>query len=119
MTSEIQLISDLTIYRPVGHWTLGHLHRHISAARSLRRYDDAIVDGSIDGEISDELNLRCSLPPARAEHVLELVGGRHLQLIVPAVFGSIVGPPAEKNGGVAEAVALHVVVLHLADPLDP
>src|SRR5438874_565516 len=42
-----------------------------------------------------------------------------LELIVAAVRGSPVGTPAEEDGRVAEAIALHVIVLHLADTLDP
>src|SRR6185369_4773276 len=48
----------------------------------------------------------------------ELVSGRDFELIVTAVCGIFVRPPALKHRRVAEAVALHVVVLHLADALD-
>ena len=54
----------------------------------------------------------------RAEDLLELVRRRDLELIVAAVRRRLVGPPALEDGGVAEAVALHVVVLHLAHALD-
>ena len=54
---------------------------------------------------------------ARAEDALQLVGRRHLELIVAAVLGRLVGAPAHELRGVAEAVALHVVVGDLADAL--
>ena len=50
---------------------------------------------------------------------LELVGRRDFELIVAAVLRPLVGPPAQEDRRVAEAIALHVVVLHLADALDP
>ena len=56
---------------------------------------------------------------ARAEDLLELVRGRDLELIVAAVRRRLVGPPAQEGRRVAEAIALQVVVLHLADALDP
>src|SRR3982751_5047005 len=62
---------------------------------------------------------RTSAASARAEHLLELVRGRDLELIVAAVPGRLVGAPAQETGRVAEAIALHVVVLHFADALDP
>ena len=49
----------------------------------------------------------------------QLVGRSDLELVVAAVARRLVRPPAEEDGGVAEAVALEVIVLHLADPLDP
>ena len=55
----------------------------------------------------------------RAEDLLELVRGRDLELIVAAVGRRLVRAPALKDRGVAEAIALHVVVLHLAHALDP
>src|SRR5262245_21977055 len=54
----------------------------------------------------------------RAEDLLELVRSRDLELIVPAILGPLVGPPAQKKGGVAETLALQMVVLHFADPFD-
>src|SRR5262249_51614922 len=54
-----------------------------------------------------------------AEYLLQLVRRRHLELIVAAVFRLPVWPPAQERAGVAEAIALHVVVLDLADALDP
>src|SRR5262245_40253040 len=56
-------------------------------------------------------------PTGRGEDLLELVRSRDLELIVLAVGWSFVGAPALKDRGVAEAVPLHVVVLHLADAL--
>src|SRR6185503_19582933 len=54
----------------------------------------------------------------RREDALELVGAGHLELGVAAVLRLLVGTPAQEDRGVAEAVALHVVVLHLAHALD-
>ncbi len=56
---------------------------------------------------------------AGAEDALELVGGRHLQLIVAAVARTLVRAPAHELRGVAEARALHVVVRDLAGSLGP
>ena len=42
-----------------------------------------------------------------------------LELIVAAVARRLVGTPAQEDRRVAEAIALHVVVLHLAHALDP
>src|SRR5258705_8699674 len=53
-----------------------------------------------------------------AEHFLELVRPGHFKLIVAAVFRRPVRPPPQKGRGMPEAIALHVVVLHLADALD-
>src|SRR5258708_31238951 len=53
-----------------------------------------------------------------AEDLLQFVRGDHLELIVAAIFGLFVGPPPQKRCGVPEAIALQVVVLDLADPLD-
>ena len=56
---------------------------------------------------------------ARAEHALQLVGGRDLQLVVAAVARALVGTPAHELRGVAKARALHVIVGDLADALGP
>src|SRR5262249_60948348 len=56
---------------------------------------------------------------ARAEDPLELVGRRHLELIVAAVARPLVGAPAHELRGVAKAGALHVVVGDLAHALGP
>src|SRR6187455_2064803 len=53
------------------------------------------------------------------EDLRELVRRRDLELIVAAVARRLVEPPAREGGGVAEAITLHVVVLHLAHPLEP
>ena len=53
----------------------------------------------------------------RPEDLLELGGRRDLELVVAAVSGLLVSAPAQEDRGVAETVALQVVVLHLADPL--
>src|SRR5262249_49731843 len=53
----------------------------------------------------------------RAEDPLELVGGRHLQLVVAAVTRPLVRAPAHELRGVAEARTLHVIVRDLADAL--
>src|SRR5262249_37728123 len=54
-----------------------------------------------------------------AEHALQLVGGRDLQVVVAAVPRALVGAPAQELGGVPEASPLHVVVSDLADALGP
>ena len=41
-----------------------------------------------------------------------------LKLVVAAVLGLLVGPPALEGRGMPEAVALQVVVCHLRDALD-
>ena len=53
------------------------------------------------------------------KHLLELVGGRDLELIVAAVARFLVRPPAYEDRAMTEARPLHVVVLDLADALDP
>src|SRR6185436_12003059 len=55
----------------------------------------------------------------RAEDLLELVSRRDLELIVAALGRRFVGAPPQKDRGVAEPIALHVVVLDLAHALDP
>jgi hypothetical protein len=55
----------------------------------------------------------------RPEDLGELVRRRDLELIVAAVLRRLVEPPSLKDRRVAEAIALHVIVLHFADPLDP
>src|SRR5262245_29867991 len=61
-----------------------------------------------------------SLPAAgRVEDLRELVRSGDLQLIVPAVGWLFVRTPALKGGRMPEPVALEMVVLHLADALDP
>src|SRR5678815_3803666 len=54
----------------------------------------------------------------RAEDLLELVRSRDLELIVAAVLRLLVGAPSFEHRGVAKAIALHVVVLHLAYTFD-
>src|SRR5262245_41354034 len=60
-----------------------------------------------------------ALSSGSAKDLLELVRGRDLELIVAAVCRLFVGTPALKDGGVTETRSLHVVVLDLADALDP
>src|SRR5688572_20664853 len=55
---------------------------------------------------------------ARTEHLCQLVRRRDLELVVAALGRTLVGAPAQERGGVAEAIAQQVVVLHLADALD-
>ena len=55
----------------------------------------------------------------RAEDLFELVWKHHFKLVVPAVARPLVRPPPDKYGRVAKAPSLQVVVLDLADPLDP
>src|SRR5690606_1931000 len=52
-----------------------------------------------------------------AEDLLQFVGRRDRDLVEGAFAGGIVGAPASKGRGVAEAVALQVVERHLADQL--
>src|SRR6185437_14566925 len=59
------------------------------------------------------------LLPRRAENLLELVSGRDLELVVAAIRRRLVRAPAHEHRRVAEAVALQVVVLHLAHALGP
>src|SRR5262249_35009553 len=54
----------------------------------------------------------------RREHLVELVGRRHVALVVAAIARRLVGPPSEEGRRVAEPIALQVVVLHLAHALD-
>src|SRR5204862_3226951 len=57
-------------------------------------------------------------PRPGREDLGELVGPRDLELVVATGGGSLVRPPAQERRGVAEAVALQVVVFHLTHPLD-
>src|SRR5437762_12895136 len=52
------------------------------------------------------------------ENLLQLVGRRDLELVVTAVLGLFVRPPALKHRRVPEPIALQVIVLHLGDALD-
>src|SRR4051812_730308 len=72
----------------------------------------------VDGTPS-EVRLAVGAAGAGAKHLLELVRRRDLQLIVLAVHRPLVRTPSQEYSGMPEAVALHVVVLHLADTLDP
>src|SRR5690606_26503878 len=53
-----------------------------------------------------------------AEHLLQLVRRRDLELVVAALGRLLVGTPPQKYSSVPEALALHVVVLDLAHALD-
>src|SRR4051812_40248695 len=55
---------------------------------------------------------------ASAEHFRQLEWRGDLQLVVGAVLERLVGPPPQEDRGMTEAIALQVVVLHLADALD-
>src|SRR5207253_11423579 len=57
-------------------------------------------------------------PRPGGEDLAELVGARDLELVVATGSGPLVRPPAQEGRRVAEAVALQVVVFHLAHPLD-
>src|SRR3954469_4398669 len=59
-----------------------------------------------------------ALTAGRAEDLLEFVRSRDFELIVSAVVWRLVRTPPQEDRGVAEPVALHVVVLHLAHALD-
>src|SRR5687768_14385619 len=54
----------------------------------------------------------------RAEDFLQLEWRSDFELIVAALGWWFVGSPAQEGGGVAEAVPLHVVVLHFAHAFD-
>src|SRR5437660_6196579 len=54
----------------------------------------------------------------RAEHFLELVRRRDLELVVAAVARRLVRAPTQEDRRVAKPGSLHVVVLDLADALD-
>src|SRR3954469_1260027 len=56
--------------------------------------------------------------PTIGKNLLQLVSGRDFELVVAAIAGRLVGAPAQEDRRVAEAVALQVVVLHLAHALD-
>src|SRR3954469_18069776 len=56
--------------------------------------------------------------PTIGKNLLQLVSGRDFELVVAAIAGRLVGAPAQEDRRVAEAVALHVVVLNLAHALD-
>src|SRR5687768_7723330 len=58
-----------------------------------------------------------SVRDAAPKDALKLVRRRHLELIVAAILGSLVEAPAHELRSMAEARALHVVVLHFADAL--
>src|SRR5712671_5644281 len=53
------------------------------------------------------------------EHLLELVSRCDFQLIVTAGLGFLVRPPTLEDRRVAEPIAFHMIVLHLAHALDP
>jgi hypothetical protein len=52
------------------------------------------------------------------EHAFQFEWRRDLQLVVAAFCRAAVWAPAQEGGGVPEAIALQVVVLHFADPFD-
>src|SRR5919106_5713383 len=64
-------------------------------------------------------DVRSATRAAGAKNLLQLVRCRDFELIVAAVPRRLIRTPALKDGGMAEAVALHVVVFDLAHPLDP
>src|SRR5437868_10067432 len=57
--------------------------------------------------------------PAGGKHLLQLVCRSDVELIVAAVLGFLVRPPALKDRRVSKPVAFHMIVLHLAYALDP
>src|SRR5690349_19483215 len=48
------------------------------------------------------------------ENLVELVGLGDFELVVAAILGPLVGSPTQEDRRMAEAIALQVVVLHLA-----
>ena len=104
--------------------------RHPDAAAHLQPAD-VLVD-SMRGRSSTWTRIRVNLehvPPAAPagsgaarpgrEDLVQVVGGGDLELVVAAVGRLLVRPPAQEGRGVAEPVALQVVVFDLAHPLDP
>src|SRR5688572_9324210 len=55
---------------------------------------------------------------SRRENALELVRPGDFELVVTAIARLLVRPPVQEDPRVPEAIALHVVVLHLAHTLD-
>src|SRR5580765_4642619 len=73
---------------------------------------------SIPMRTSPTSGLGSAIPAARAEHLLELVRGRDLELVVAAVDRPLIGTPSLEDGRVTESRALHVIVFHFAHPFD-
>ena len=59
------------------------------------------------------------IPAGGTEDLRELVRSRNLELIVSTIARRLVRTPAQKDRRVSETRPLHVVVLDLADALDP
>src|SRR5262245_56522270 len=58
-------------------------------------------------------------PAGGAKDLRKLVRSRDLELIVAAIDWLFVRPPPHEHRGVPKSRPLHMVVLHLADALDP
>src|SRR5262249_29972857 len=84
-------------------WTLHHLDPDPRQSATRTRRAAASSGGTRSG----------------GEDLHELVGLRDFELVITAVLRSFVGPPAQEERRVAEAIPLHVVIPHLADALDP
>src|SRR5439155_5468478 len=98
--------------------------REIPRARRRARRCDARPLVHLDADPREPAERAAQAPapsgaprPGR-EDLGELVGTRHLELVVATCRGPLVRPPAQEGRGVAEAVALQVVVFHLAHAFD-
>src|SRR5690606_32320190 len=56
---------------------------------------------------------------AGGKDLVEVVGAHFFELIVPAVAGLLVGAPADECRAMPKAIPLQMIVLHLADALEP
>ena len=99
----------------------GRFHTWTRIRVNLQHVPDALRPAQEALDPDDKLRGRVAGQglATRAEDLLELVSLRDLELIVPAVLRLLVGTPSQEDGRVPEAIALEMVVLHLADPLDP
>ena len=93
-----------------GRYPGGHHARTLQHLDAHTRQSAACARGPCDPLRRRSIRTRRSSPARRAAR---LRAGR------AAVLRPLVGPPAQKNRRMAETIALHVVVLHLTDALDP
>src|SRR5262245_57200959 len=108
-----------TSTRPTSWWTacaggIGPGRGFASTCSTSRSRCVPIRSRSIPTKTSPTTGPASRIPARGAENLLELVRSRDLELIVAAVRGTLVGSPSFEHRRVAEPIALHVVVLHLA-----